>query len=112
MATSECDYCGNEFYWNWEEAFDKFGFNDGDGQIETWQVEDVLIDAGYTVKKLKWGLHNLLITSIKKNGVEQIPTSANVGYDEPREYLPVEIVELLDLKFSSSDDDEKAGVTS
>lgn len=31
MLILECDNCGGCYYWNWEEVFDKFGFNDGDG---------------------------------------------------------------------------------
>lgn len=35
MPLIECDSCGGDLYWRWEEAFDKFGFNDGDGQVKT-----------------------------------------------------------------------------
>ena len=35
--------------WSWEEAFDKFGFEDGDGLVMTDVVAAVLQDAGYSV---------------------------------------------------------------
>lgn len=47
MPVTTCETCGGDYHWQWEEAFDKFGFNDGDGQVETWQVADVLSKAGY-----------------------------------------------------------------
>ena len=47
---------------------DKFGFNDGDMQNKIRQVEGVLSDAGYEVKTDGWGMHNILVVSIKKDG--------------------------------------------
>lgn len=47
-----------------------------------------------------WGMHNIVITAIGKDFVSQIPEAANVGYDEPREYLPSEIVRIVDEAFS------------
>ncbi len=83
--------------WSWEEAFDKFGFDDGDGLVMTDTVVRVLTDAGYTVTAEPWGSHNVVIFSIKDaSGAEQIPTDINLGYDEPRDYLPEAIVTLLD----------------
>lgn len=96
MPKSKCDNCGGPYYWIWEDAFDKFGFGDGDGQVETSTVADVLEQAGYVVEHDVWGLHNDIITSIKKNGTEQIPESVDVGYDAPRNYLPAAIITLLD----------------
>ncbi len=99
MAKSTCDTCGGSLAWSWTEAFDEFGFNDGDGSVETWQVEDVLIQAEYAVTVNGWGLHNTVIASIKSDGVEQIPygdPTIRFGYDDPRAYLPAKIVNLLD----------------
>jgi hypothetical protein len=98
MPKSTCDRCGGELHWRWEEAFDKFGFGDGDGQIMTHVVEDVLRTAGYVVSSEPWGLHNITICSIKRDGAELIPNTANVGYHDPRNYLPKYIVRLLDRK--------------
>ena len=99
MATSECNACGGTLHWDWTEAFAKFGFGDGDGQIETGQVEDVLTEAGYTVTVEGWGLHNTVITSILKDGIEQIPyanADYRFGYDDPRTFFPADLVRLLD----------------
>ncbi len=96
MPKSECLSCGNILEWTWEDAFDKFGFGDGDGQIMTQTVVTVLEKAGYDVCSWQWGLHNDIIIGIAKDGVALIPESVNCGYDDPRSYLPREIVALLD----------------
>jgi hypothetical protein len=98
MPSCTCQTCGGQYHWNWEQAFDKFGFGDGDGQRETCTVVQVLETAGYVVESSEWGLHNEVIDSIKKDGVEQIPESATLGYDNPRGYLPAAIITLLDEK--------------
>lgn len=83
--------------WSWEEAFDKFGFEDGDGLVMTHVVVAVLTDAGYNVTAEPWGMHNVVIISITATGgAELIPSTANLGYDEPRDYLPEAIIKLLD----------------
>ncbi len=99
MPIEDCMCCGGRLAWNWSEAFDKFGFNDGDGQIETNQVCDVLTEAGYQVETVEWGLHNTIIRSIRKDGCELLPTAGSpyvLGYDNPRDYLPADIIALLD----------------
>lgn len=105
MVEAICERCGGTLYWDWTEAFAKFGFGDGDGQVETWQVEDALTEAGYAVAVEEWGLHNILITSIKKGDVELIPydnPSYQFGYDDPRPFFPEELVALLDEKLPPS----------
>lgn len=99
MATSICNICGGDYHWFWEEAFDKFGFGDGDGQIETETVTTALEQAGYATEQSEWGFHNTVIASIRKDGIEQIPETASIGYDDPRKYLPRKIVRLLDKTF-------------
>ena len=43
-------------------------------------------------------MHNVVIFSIKDaNGNEIIPSTVNIGYDDPRSYLPKAIVALLDF---------------
>lgn len=101
MPKTECENCGGVLQWYWEEAFEKFGFGDGDGQVETYQVEAVLAEAGYTAEVDQWGMHNTVIKSIKKDGAELIPyddPQLQFGYDNPRDYLPRQIVKLLDRK--------------
>lgn len=99
---SLCKVCGGDYSWSWEEAFDKFGFRDGDGQVMTEHVVEVLHEAGYEVENGKSGIHNDTIYSIKLRGVEQIPVGAKVGYDSPRRYLPRRIVRLLDEKLEGA----------
>lgn len=87
MPKSICDHCGNDYHWRWEEAFDKFGFNHGDGQVETANVEAVLNAAGYETQTVMWGMHNTIIVSIRKNGQEILPVDHPihiVGYSDPR----------------------------
>lgn len=98
MPKSPCEHCGGVYAWQWEDAFNKFGFNDGDGQVETETVAMVLSRAGYKVDWQRWGLHNTIITSIQQNGLELIPERANVGYDDPRAYLPAPVVAVLDQR--------------
>ncbi len=103
MPKCDCLTCGNSFQWQWEEAFDKFGFNDGDGQVETYQVENVLTDAGYDVQTQTWGMHNTLIVSVKKDGLELISSddpNVDIGYSDPRSYLPKTIIQLLDRELA------------
>lgn len=97
MPTTTCKTCGGTNSWNWEEAFDKFGFNDGDGDVHTFTVATVLEEAGYEVACVTWGMHNTIIESIKRNGCSQFQT-ARLGYVDPRGYLPKAIVDLLDEK--------------
>ena len=104
MPTTSCKISGSIIPWNWEEAFDKFGFGDGDGQVMTHTVAIVLQRAGYSVEHHTWGLHNDIITSIKHKGVELIPDTANVGYHDPRVYLPEAIVTLLDRELSEHEE--------
>lgn len=102
MSMTTCPTCGGAHNWSWEEAFDKFGFGDGDGLVMTHHVAKALRDHGYTVTAEPWGCHNVTITSIEtKEGVEQILEAINLGYDDARDYLPKPIVELLDAAFPS-----------
>lgn len=97
-----------DYFWIWEDAFNKFGFGDGDDPVYTQDVEDTLRKEGYETESVQWGLHNTVIDSIKKNGVEFVPQGKLtrgrpvLGYDNPRKYLPEKIIKLLDDKLKSS----------
>ena len=105
MPITECENCGGHHSWNWEEAFAKFGFGDGDGQVETWQVEAALREGGYETQSSGLGLHNTVIVSIRKDGTELIPHARfRFGYEDPREYLLPEIIALLDKRFPGDGD--------
>jgi len=98
MNTTYCPHCNHDHHWTWEEAFDKFGFGDGDGLVMTEHVAEAIRAAGYTVTTVVWGMHNVIIRSIKRDEVELIPDTAELGYGDPRTYLPDDIVTLLDDK--------------
>lgn len=106
MSVSTCPTCLNTVDWSWEEAFDKFGFNDGDGLVMTEQVAAALRAHGYTVVVEAWGIHNVTIASIKTDmGEEIIPfESINFGYDDARDYLPKHIVSVLDAAFADGEE--------
>jgi hypothetical protein len=96
MPQTICDTCGGKYAWSWTDAFDKFGFGDGDGQVMTHEVAHVLRDAGYEVETNVWGCHNVIIDVIRKDGRDLIPASVQIGYADPRRYLPKRIIRLLD----------------
>ena len=51
--------------WEWEEAFDKFGFGDGDGPNFTDEVAGAIQGKfGYECQLDTWGIHNFMIMSI------------------------------------------------
>ena len=99
MKTSECVVCGGSIEWHWEEAFFKLGFAHDSGHAESLNVANALLEAGYELPVQPESQLSILITSIKKGGIEQIPEHINVGYENPRLYLPEEILQLLDQKF-------------
>jgi hypothetical protein len=102
MSITICPTCGEPHSWRWEEAFDKFGFGDGDGIVMTEHVAEALRKSGYTVTTEPWGMHNVTIRSIlTKKGKELIPGDINYGYDDPRDYLAKRIIKLLDEAFPS-----------
>ncbi|NBU58327.1 MAG: hypothetical protein EBS23_00825 [Betaproteobacteria bacterium] len=99
MSFCICTTCGSRYAWAWEEAFDKFGFHDGDGLVMTETVADALRAADFTVRTEVFGFHNLVITAIERDGRSFIPDGTSLGYADPRAYLPDDIVPLLDAAF-------------
>lgn len=85
--------------WRWEEAFNKFGFNDGDGLNFTDAVANYLRENGYAIRTEAWGAHNFMITDILKVGSSVIPAKTKIGYENPRAYLPRQLVQKLDRAF-------------
>jgi hypothetical protein len=69
--------------------------------VEIWNVASALTEADHEVTMQEWGMHNKIITHIKKDGLGIIPDDAVIGYDYPRVYLSAEIVKLLDAVFPS-----------
>jgi len=95
MHHLQCRHCGNKYHWR--EAFSKFGFADGDGDIKTPHIAEALEFAGYEVSCFWWRPHNMIIYSIRKGGIEYMPLNKSrngIGYTDPIDYLPIEILEL------------------
>jgi len=94
--------------WKWEEAFDKFGFGDGDGLNFTSDVVAALAEFGYECE-CGGGLHNWRIQQVKKASVLHLVKGDELyefgGYpeeepeDDPRKVLPDDVVKFLDEKF-------------
>ncbi|MDD4986999.1 MAG: hypothetical protein PHQ43_14740 [Dehalococcoidales bacterium] len=85
--------------WEWVEAFDKFGFNDGDGLVFTDDVVSFLKTQGYECACCS-GIHNYMICEVAKDG----QTWEFSGYpdedeENPRRLLPPELVKALDERF-------------
>ena len=92
----------NVYQWIWEEAFYKFGFDDGDGLVMTYDVADFITSLGYDVD-VDGDLHNSMIISILVGGKELLNESTFNGDSNLREYLPKELVAQLDSKFPTEE---------
>ena len=93
----------------WRDAFDKFGYGDGDGTIYTPEVAEFLESMGYYVEYDSWGMHNDVITTLVDpkgkvliHGSEADGDKFTLGYDNPREYLPKALIAKLDEEFGVS----------
>ena len=99
MTTS---YFDSTFFIPWEQAFNKFGFDDGQYCL-TGNVAHILeCYYGYLVEVSSGHIHNDLITSIRKDDHEFMPSETSgytIGYDDPRMYLSNDLVQLLDKHF-------------
>lgn len=68
--------------WHWEEAFEKFGFGDGDSWNGTHEVEGEIESLGYTCETDSWRCHNHMIFDIKKDGKSILfPEKNDIGMD-------------------------------
>lgn len=86
--------------WIWEEAFQKFGFNDGNDS-QTWRVEGALEDAGYASDEVS-GVHNTYICGLRRETGEVWNDGACDATSDTarlRASLPPEVVALLDRVF-------------
>lgn len=105
-----CGHCWTQV--NWCESFDKFGHGDGDDCVHTAQVVHALREAGYHAMLNDGGTHNTVIDEIgyrMSDGSVQVvfsddvPMGARVGYSNPREVLPADIVSFLDNSFGKGE---------
>ena len=100
--------------WEWQEAFHKFGFHDGDEWVGTSLVAQYLEELGYDVDYEGWGMHNITIIKLAKDGKSLLPhydaegnyiegnsetEKIKYGYDEPETYLPADLVKKLNEHF-------------
>ena len=89
--------------WEWEEAFDKFGFGDGDGWNGTDIVGDFIESLGYDAYRDYWGIHNYMIMKLTVRCgpilISIIPEHVDIGYDNPNDYLPRGLIKELETKF-------------
>ena len=90
-------------WWGWEEAFDKFGFEDGDGVVHTELVADFLTKKGYE-NSYSGGLHNTYFDWILCPCGMKIKCN---GYDDPRIYLTTELIKMLDTYFDRNYKEKK-----
>lgn len=91
-------------HWTWDEAFDKFGFGDGDAAVFTHEVAAFIESQGYKVDYDSWGLHNTVIrTLVDETGKEWIDDDL-IGYYDPRDYLPARLLQALTDKFGEASD--------
>lgn len=85
--------------WSWDEAFDKFGFGDGDGLNFTSDVVAFLETLGYECE-CSGGMHNWMIDSVTKEGqTTEFGGSTEKDEDNPRKLLPTAVVKALDINF-------------
>ena len=87
-------------HWHWEEAFQKFGFGDGDGWNGTHLVGGALMDLGYSYEAETAGMHNCIIVRLSKDGQEV--DLGDLYYEDDagvRLGLPKEVVRFLDERF-------------
>ncbi len=84
--------------WNWEEAFNKFGFGDGDDWNGTHIIFDFMEGLGFkNIEPDTWGMHNYMIFSMKDKKGKKYEFD---GYEDPRKILPRSVVKKLDKKYA------------
>jgi hypothetical protein len=97
---------------NWCESFDKFGHGQGDACVHTVEVAQTLREAGYLVETTEDALHNTVILNVglqmsdgtvKTVFAPDVPVGNEIGYSDPREMLPAEIVKFLDDTFGKGE---------
>lgn len=96
MPLHTCANCGAPKTWNWEDAFLSYGFDNG-ANSKTTTVVSTLEANGYTTALATYA-DNEFIENITKDGVEQISQHDWIGETDPRDFLPADIIALLDHK--------------
>ena len=86
---------------SWDEAFTKYGMEDGYYSGYSYDVAQTLIDAGYEVYHMNVTGHNERITAIDKDG-KKVWNS-----DDGVRNIPKEIVDILDKEYPNGLPKEK-----
>ena len=85
--------------WCWDEAFSKFGFGDGPNFTDVVALE-LESELGYKVCVDTWSTHNNMIMAIMgPRGGKIMPNSIQVGYTDPRDWMPKRVVKHLNKVF-------------
>lgn len=88
---------------NWADAFNKYGYDEGDGVVHTQRIVEFLESKGYQAEYEPWGHYNTLIVElIDPNGKLVIRVGEGkyqLGFDDPHRYLPAKLIEMLDEEF-------------
>lgn len=97
---------------NWCESFAKFGHDDGEDCVHTFNVGNFIEKVGYHVEVLSVSTHNPIVLVLSKLDDEHklvvtygdnIPEGNQLGYSNPRENLPPALVTLLDQEFGTGE---------
>tara|TARA_R100001443_G_scaffold72179_1_gene80266 strand:- start:37 stop:420 length:384 start_codon:yes stop_codon:yes gene_type:complete len=95
---------------NWMDAFDKFGFDDGEeNKGQTEEIADFLSKNGYKTQLIEAGGHNTYIKWVVKepekfqNRLYEYPTDSRRHRGSPsRDSFDKELLKLLDDKYGKS----------
>ena len=85
------------FYWEWEDAFQKFGFGDGDCPCHTQDIIGLLEGTGWECSYVD-GIHNQHIFEMVRGDIK----IEFDGYEDNsviRNRLPADVVTALDKEF-------------
>lgn len=86
------------YAWQWEEAFQKFGFRDGDDPQHNKEVGDFLKDFGYSYHTSS-GIHNGFICALAHNGVRVELPEDDEDVVDIRAMFPKDVLAALDKAF-------------
>ena len=81
------------YTWYWDEAFSKYGFDDGDGPTHNWEVISFIeANTEYRVTNQAFSIHKYRITEIQDKNGNEIECD---GVTPPGEYLPEDLMKAL-----------------
>jgi hypothetical protein len=90
------------FTWEWEEAFQTYGFGDGLDPTHNEDVASVLEENGWKCIRCYCSHNDGYLCELSKGGVK-VEISGDEETADLRKLLPAEIVALLDKEFTDDD---------